>query len=649
MKKIIARSICVFGAAGILSGCMTTTPSMPTDPRLGSLVASPPDYSRYAERRIADADLAATQGKSLAGSYYLLEASANSSLERDAALETGLGEFYGQLIPEELEGLPDSKFYVTNEINTLDARAIKTGDILLTHGAIRQTRHWDDLAYILSHEGAHVASDHFKDRENRDNANTAIGVMLMATILIDGLANDGQATNKSNLAMGAALGAMFINEASGAAWSRRQEIEADQLALDMLYHADYSRDGAINVLEKLVDAEARLREAQEAAMVDRCGERQTVGDQIAKGFFQGLVGDAALTAADRDPICAQWNSIAARLFEPKKTDKEIRLEELISYDETVYGSVTSRSKQKSEFLDSSGRPVADFARLKSPDGPFVRTSKAADALELLDAGQADAAWAMAKSALRTPQDGTASVRHALYIIETEMGRPDAYKHLEYAVEAGTQNSEILLSLLSAYKSQGRYDDALLTLERVVQRTRYEAEPFLPQKVELLRLAGRADELTETLEICGKAKNKSLRKQCEINAVPPVEEAEGEQIISAVSFRVFNTALGGTEISSLLEEGGNYTIFMATDAALVEHTGKSVDQLLAWENRGELRKLVASHIIRRDGDAAFEKINNGFKDRLTAQNTGFIGDSIILKDAEIYGVDTVINRELLLQP
>ncbi|MGC2236512.1 MAG: M48 family metalloprotease [Pyrinomonadaceae bacterium] len=131
-----------------------------------------------------------------------------------------------------------------------DARSLSTGTIYVSTGLLSLVDNEAQLAYILSHEIAHIERDHWKqdvlvakwieeatkDQERRGSIFGAI-----AGVALGGLAGSG-ANSMFNMAIfGAAIGksvAKLVDRKSFE-WSLAQEDEADKLALDYMLKRNY--------------------------------------------------------------------------------------------------------------------------------------------------------------------------------------------------------------------------------------------------------------------------------------------------------------------------------------------------------------------------------------------------------------------------
>jgi predicted Zn-dependent protease len=103
----------------------------------------------------------------------------------------------------------------------------------------------DELAGILGHEIIHVYSRHISDRVDRSKQ---IGIVTLAGLVAAialGAAGGGAAANA------VAIGSMAAGQSMALAYSREDEMQADQLGLKILVKAGYHPAGLVSMLTKI--------------------------------------------------------------------------------------------------------------------------------------------------------------------------------------------------------------------------------------------------------------------------------------------------------------------------------------------------------------------------------------------------------------
>jgi predicted Zn-dependent protease len=135
-------------------------------------------------------------------------------------------------------------FYVVKQ-HVYNAFATPAGHIFINSGLLEAFEEEEELAGIMAHEIAHVVCRHIS--QNIDRA-PKIGLATLAGIAAGIFLGAGGAG-----ALGSALtvGSMAAGQSVSLAFSREDELQADQLALDYLYRSGYGADGLLSSLKKI--------------------------------------------------------------------------------------------------------------------------------------------------------------------------------------------------------------------------------------------------------------------------------------------------------------------------------------------------------------------------------------------------------------
>ncbi len=120
------------------------------------------------------------------------------------------------------------------EDEELNAFAIPGGHIYVHSGTIKAVDSASELAGVMAHEISHVALLH-----HRKTMGTATGIDLLNQLALE---KQGQAVQ---------TGAQLLEAGVMNKFSRTQEYEADDIAIDIMYRAGYNPMGLIVFFEKL--------------------------------------------------------------------------------------------------------------------------------------------------------------------------------------------------------------------------------------------------------------------------------------------------------------------------------------------------------------------------------------------------------------
>ncbi len=135
-------------------------------------------------------------------------------------------------------------FYIIKE-DTYNAFASPAGNIFINSGLFEAMESEEELAGILSHEIAHVVCRHISQRIERQSKIGLITLAGIAAGIFLGL--EGAGTASSALT----LGSVAAGQSISLAYSREDEMQADQLGLKYLNKAGYSGTGLLTMLKKI--------------------------------------------------------------------------------------------------------------------------------------------------------------------------------------------------------------------------------------------------------------------------------------------------------------------------------------------------------------------------------------------------------------
>lgn len=129
-----------------------------------------------------------------------------------------------------------------------EAVSFPPGYIYITHALVKSTTADDELAAVIAHEAAHIASHHLS--------------RLIALALVTPSVDEKQFPNRRAIITGQSLQFAFPHTLDGA--RLRCEMEADQQAMRWLMRAGYEVDALATVLRRLT-AQLSSRQAPERA------------------------------------------------------------------------------------------------------------------------------------------------------------------------------------------------------------------------------------------------------------------------------------------------------------------------------------------------------------------------------------------------
>ncbi|MBW2443141.1 MAG: M48 family metalloprotease [Deltaproteobacteria bacterium] len=126
-----------------------------------------------------------------------------------------------------------------------NAFATPAGHIFIYTGLLNAMKDEEELAGILGHEIAHVYCRHISQKIERSKK---IGMATLAGVaagVLMGIGGAGEAAGAVT------MGSMAAGQTAELAYSRENEMQADQLGVEFLTKADYSASGLLEILKKI--------------------------------------------------------------------------------------------------------------------------------------------------------------------------------------------------------------------------------------------------------------------------------------------------------------------------------------------------------------------------------------------------------------
>jgi predicted Zn-dependent protease len=136
------------------------------------------------------------------------------------------------------------QFHVLHE-DVYNAFATPAGHIFFNSGLFAALESEEELAGIIGHEIAHVVCRHISDRIE---SSKKIGMATLAGMVAGVLLGAGGA---GAAASAVSVGSVAAGQTATLAYSRQNEMQADQLGLEYLTQAGYSGEGLLTSLKKI--------------------------------------------------------------------------------------------------------------------------------------------------------------------------------------------------------------------------------------------------------------------------------------------------------------------------------------------------------------------------------------------------------------
>lgn len=135
-------------------------------------------------------------------------------------------------------------FHVINQ-DVYNAFATPAGHIFVYTGLLNAMREEEELAGIMGHEIAHVYCRHISQKIERSKKISMATMAGVAAGILMGIGGAGEAAGAVT------MGSMAAGQTAELAYSRENEMQADQLGVDFLTEANYSASGLLEILKKI--------------------------------------------------------------------------------------------------------------------------------------------------------------------------------------------------------------------------------------------------------------------------------------------------------------------------------------------------------------------------------------------------------------
>lgn len=186
---------------------------------------------------------------------------------------------------------PGSVEFVAFVDDNINAKVTSAGAVLISHGLIEQATSEDQIAFFVAHELGHRLSGDVTDKALSHKFQLGARLLAQVSSLALQFQVEAKALAESSDQAAAARAedrkktsdALFvISELMDVAISprhgRRQEIEADFLAIDLLQRAGYNVPAVCQMLQNMAD------DSYNQNFLKKLGSRVNVGDVVGAGF-----------------------------------------------------------------------------------------------------------------------------------------------------------------------------------------------------------------------------------------------------------------------------------------------------------------------------------------------------------------------------
>lgn len=352
-----------------------------------------------------------------------------------------------------IAGLPGQAYLFAD--TAFGGRASPDGNIYIPYVMLQDIGSTDELAALLAHELAHTIRNHnSSDLFIQVQKKAVMGAALLANVKQgDGAVmrnSDAKLIENTFTALMVSDG--FINPG----WTRRQELEADKLGMDLLIAAGYNGDAMFTLLDKMALWEERNRTAQ--------SERNALIDQLFMvndpELQKNPTGELLGGLLDKSAISV--GSLVNRLNQ-NHDGAEKRYDSLLTYVDTHHSGAPSPALEVKNWQAVS--------KTRKAEQIWQGLAQVVEARDAMSRGSLAESEKSMRSAINPHTTDQNFVRQTFYELRAAQGQkssmqqnlalglngtyPSLTLHVEQARLAGADNPATARKLLTAFDQYGR--------------------------------------------------------------------------------------------------------------------------------------------------------------------------------------------------
>lgn len=378
-------------------------------------------------------------------------------------------------------------FYVIKE-ESYNAFATPAGHVFINSGLFAAMESEEELAGILGHEMAHVYCRHIAEKIERSKKIGLASLAGVAAGVLLGAAGAGEA------ASAVTMGAAATGISAELAYSRDNEMQADQLGLKVLTDAGYNGSGLLKVLQKIRSKKWFSNEQFPTYL----STHPAVEDRLA--YIDGWL--STQEAAGQLPPAVdpnEFNRIVTRL-RVEYGDEE---QTLNNYESALrdspqdpmanyhYGLILARLDRRREAIEYLQKALAkrafdpyilrDLAKVYFFDGQFDQALKLLESVRNIKPDDPDTLFFTGRTYLELNQLDAATGSFTA-LVEKQPFYRQAYYFLGKSLSAQGQPGEAAFNLGVFYQQGHDYRNAVLQFKQALKHTE---DPARRQQIETL--------------------------------------------------------------------------------------------------------------------------------------------------------------------
>jgi len=393
------------------------------------------------------------------------------------------------------------RFYVILDAS-YNAFATPAGHVFVNSGLFEAMESEEELAGILGHEISHVYCRHISEKIERSKKVGLASLAGIAAGVLLGAGGVGPAA--SAVTMGSAAAGISVE----LAYSRDNEMQADQLGLQLLTAAGYNPSGLLNVLRKI----RSKRWFGSEQIPTYLSTHPAVEDRLA--YIDSWLATRSAAGELPAPVdSSAFNRIHTRLHIGYGDVKQVHDELAAALRNAPqdpeanyrYGLILARMDRRRDAIDHLKKALArrafdpyilrDLGRVYFLDGQFAQAAKILDGARSVIADDPDTLFFTGRTQLEL-NDPTTAASTFNRLIEREPLYREAYYFLGKSLSEQGLSGEAAYQLGVYYRLSRDYRNAVMQLKQALNLTqdparREQIQALLKDSQEQLGEAGQA--------------------------------------------------------------------------------------------------------------------------------------------------------------
>jgi len=373
-------------------------------------------------------------------------------------------------------------------VTEFKAATYPDGSIVVGLGMLLDLENEDELAFVLSHELAHViyrhrGMDSLIEAQRKLMKTARIGLQL-----VEGFNQiAGKEAVDTDDAQKAVLIGTAVHQASdiiiGPAFTREEEDAADRLGVDLFLKAGYGYGAIASFFEKQIAWETDP--ARQPARRTEAEREQAMNEAVRKDGIAGLFKEAG--SAFKQGI----GELKADLSK-QHDDAEKRADKVNAYLEKHYEDAEAVAPRPLPWKGGGDKAVARLL------ANYVAAQEVTPALERGDVAEAER---LARKGIGRPTSSHGFTRHAFYRVRAQQGRHElAMKNLELARRGNEPSLVVYKTLVGETQRAGDHGAAVAYLDEARQRLD-DPPGLLPLRIRLYKQSERDEDLLSLVLQC----------------------------------------------------------------------------------------------------------------------------------------------------